>query len=163
VHGRARKRKDDPVDPNPVFSIQEVAAMLKVSRWSGSEVANVSMLDAVAENITDAGRSGRAHRKDLMARRRYQEGHLLIRGKRKKQWVARWREDMTREDGALDRIQRTVVLGAVSELTRREALNELKKRLGPMNEGSRKAQATPAVCAVNRLGIGLLRCEREAP
>ncbi|PYU20905.1 MAG: hypothetical protein DMG30_19215 [Acidobacteria bacterium] len=54
-----------------------------------------------------------------MARRRYQEGHLQIRGKRKKQWVARWREDVIREDGTLGRIQRTVVIGPVSEFSKR--------------------------------------------
>jgi integrase len=77
-----------------------------------------------------------------MARRRYQEGYLFIRGKRKKQWVARWREDVMGEDGRLERVQRTVVIGAVSELSKRAALNELKKRLGPMNEGMHRAQAT---------------------
>ena len=77
-----------------------------------------------------------------MARRRYQEGHLLIRGKGKKQWVARWREDVIREDGSLGRMQRTVVLGPASGFTKREALNELKKRLGLINEGTHKAQVT---------------------
>src|SRR5215469_8249706 len=90
----------------------------------------------------DAGRSGRANRKDAMARRRYQQGHLRIRGKRKKQWVARWREDVIREDGSLARIQRTLVIGLVSEYSKRQALNELKKRLGSVNEGTHRARAT---------------------
>lgn len=99
------------------------------------------MLDLPCTINADAGRSRRAG-KDAMVRRRYQEGHLRICGKRKKQWIARWREDVICEDGTLGRVQRTVVIGAVSEFNKREALNELKKRLGPMNEGTHRARST---------------------
>ena len=57
-----------------------------------------------------------------MARPRYQDGSLYVRGKRRKVWVARWREDVIREDGTMVRIHRKVVLGAVNELSRREAM-----------------------------------------
>jgi len=112
--------------------------------WTGRGPERVRMVDSAITIVADAGRSGRANGKDMatMARRRYQEGHLLIRGKRMKKWVARWRENVICEDGTLGRVQRTVVIGAVSELTKREALNELKKRLGPMNEGTQRAEAT---------------------
>lgn len=56
-----------------------------------------------------------------MARPRYQDGSMFIRGKRNKVWVARWREDLIREDGSLHRTQRTVVLGSLTDLSRREA------------------------------------------
>jgi hypothetical protein len=70
---------------------------------------------------TDARKCGRANGKEQMARPRYQDGSLFIRGKRSKVWVARWREDLIEEDGSLHRTQRTVVLGSVSDLSRREA------------------------------------------
>ncbi|MGB8323196.1 MAG: tyrosine-type recombinase/integrase [Candidatus Acidiferrum sp.] len=70
-----------------------------------------------------------------MARPRYQDGSLFIRGKHIKIWVARWREDLIREDGSLHRTQRTVVLGSVSDLSRREARSLLQKRVSEINQG----------------------------
>lgn len=54
-----------------------------------------------------------------MARRRFQSGCLFKRGKRRKVWVARWREDVLREDGSVGRMLRSVVLGAVADLPTR--------------------------------------------
>ena len=51
-----------------------------------------------------------------MARRRYQTGCLFKRGKRRKVWVARWREDVLLEGGQVGRLQRSVVLGTVADL-----------------------------------------------
>ncbi len=75
-----------------------------------------------------------------MARPRYQYGSLFIRGKRIKVWVARWREDVIREDGTLHRTQPTVVLGAISELSRREARSLLQKRVSEINQGRHRAR-----------------------
>ncbi len=75
-----------------------------------------------------------------MARPRYQDGSLFIRGKRIKVWVARWREDVIREDGTLHRTQPTVVLGALSELSRREARSLLQKRVSEINQGRHRAR-----------------------
>ncbi len=83
----------------------------------------------------DARKCGRANGKELMARPRYQDGSLFIRGKRTKVWVARWREDLIREDDSLHRTQRTVVLGSVSDLSRREARSLLQKRVSEINQG----------------------------
>ena len=89
----------------------------------------VAVLDSGATLRSDARKCGRANGKERMARPRYQDGSLFIRGKRTKVWVARWREDVIREDGTLHRTQPTVVLGAVSELSRREARSLLQKRV----------------------------------
>jgi len=89
---------------------------------------------------TDAGKCGRAKGKDTMARPRYQDGSLFIRGKRTKVWVARWREDVIREDGTLNRTQRTVVLGSITELSRREARSLLQKRVSEINQGRHRAR-----------------------
>ena len=52
-----------------------------------------------------------------MARRRYQEGRLFVRGRagRRKVWVVRWREDLIAPDGAIKRTMRLQVLGSVSD------------------------------------------------
>ena len=77
-----------------------------------------------------------------MARRRYQFGCLFIRGKRRKMWVARWREEVIRPDGTLGRIHRSEVLGSVSEISsRREARNLLERHLRPINQGQHHPQA----------------------
>jgi len=77
-----------------------------------------------------------------MARPRYQDGSLKIRGKRKKLWVARWREDVIRDDGTMARTHRRVVLGAVNEISRREAMAILQARVSEVNQGRHSAQVT---------------------
>ena len=85
--------------------------------------------------VRDARKCERANGKEEMARLRYQDGSLFIRGKRTKVWVAHWRADLIREDGTLHRTQRTVVLGSVSDLSRREARSLLQKRVSEINQG----------------------------
>lgn len=78
-----------------------------------------------------------------MARRRYQSGCLFVRGKRRKVWVARWREDVIQPDGTLGRVMRSEVLGLVSEISsRREARKLMEARLRPINEGRHQPQST---------------------
>jgi integrase len=92
----------------------------------------------------DIGKGGRANGKEPMARRRYQEGCLFTRGRAgRKVWVARWREDVIRPDGAIKRTMRSQVLGSVSDIpTKREARRQLNSLLRPINQGLRKPQAT---------------------
>jgi integrase len=98
------------------------------------------MLASLDTLKTDARKCGRAYGKGKMARPRYQDGSLFIRGKRCKVWVARWREDLIREDGSLHRTQRTVVLGSVTDLSRREARSLLQKRVSEINQGQHRAR-----------------------
>ncbi len=78
-----------------------------------------------------------------MARRRYQTGCLFKRGKRKKVWVARWREYVIREGGSRGRLHRSAVLGAVGDIpTLRQAKALLERRLQPMNQGLLQPQST---------------------
>ncbi|HUZ45856.1 MAG TPA: tyrosine-type recombinase/integrase [Terriglobia bacterium] len=82
-----------------------------------------------------------------MARRRYQTGCIFKRGKRRKVWVARWREDVIKPDGSRGRIQRSVVLGLVSEIsTRRQAQTLLADRLRLLNRGLYRPQSTVLMC-----------------
>src|SRR5260370_35054438 len=78
-----------------------------------------------------------------VARRRYQSGCLFKRGKRRKVWIARWREDVIRPDGSLGRIQRSIVIGLLSEVpTRREAQIQLDQHLQMLNQGQQRPQTT---------------------
>jgi hypothetical protein len=79
----------------------------------------------------------------MVARRRYQTGCLFKRGKRRKVWVARWREDVLLEGGQLGRLHKSVVLGTVAELpTKRHALSKLDEQLRPVNQGTSRPEAS---------------------
>jgi len=68
--------------------------------------------------------------------KRFQHGSLQKRGKRKKVWVGRWWEDVTRADGTTRHIRRSEVIGNVAELpSMREAKRELSERLRRINAG----------------------------
>src|SRR2546422_600009 len=82
-------------------------------------------------------------KENAVARRRYQTGCLFKRGKRKKVWVARWREDVIQGNGSRGRLHRSAVWGLVSETPpRRRALALLEERLRPQNQGLRLPQST---------------------
>jgi Phage integrase, N-terminal SAM-like domain len=78
-----------------------------------------------------------------MARRRYQRGHLRLRGKRAKVWVAMWREDVIAPDGTTRRIRKSEVLGTLKEYkTRRLAERALEQRLSDVNSLTYKPRPT---------------------
>lgn len=77
-----------------------------------------------------------------MIRRCFQTGCLFKRGKRRKTWVARWRESVIGPDGTFKRVLRAEVLGFVTELSEREARNKLVLLLRPINEGKYRPEAT---------------------
>ncbi len=77
-----------------------------------------------------------------MSRRRYQEGSLFVRrGKRRKVWVARWREKVLGARGT-EFIRRSFVLGTLKEIpTRRQARQLLDDRLREINQGHQRPQS----------------------
>jgi hypothetical protein len=89
------------------------------------------VLDTSVTLNFDIGKGGRVNGKETMARRRYQEGSLFMRGTaRRKVWARRHRDSQ--------------VLGPVSCIsTRREARLLLNALLRPTNQGLRKP---PIVC-----------------
>ena len=103
-------------------------------------------LDTGATLRSDIGKGRRANlrlERKRMARSQYQNGCLFIRGKRRKVWVARWREDVILADGSADRVMRSVVLGPVSEIAgRREARRLLDAHLSPVNQGQYRPEGT---------------------
>jgi integrase len=81
---------------------------------------------------------------ERMARRRYQKGQLLLKGKKKKVWVARWREDIVGPDGTIYRQRRSEVLGTLKEYpTRRLAERALEQRLSEPKVNSLDYKARP--------------------
>lgn len=104
------------------------------------------LLDARGTLVSDIGKGRRAnHSKERtrMARCRYQDGYLFVRGRKRKMWVARWREDVIQADGAIQRVLRSETLGPVSEIAgRSEARMLLQNRLASLNSGQRRAEAT---------------------
>src|SRR5271156_2303021 len=109
------------------------------------------MLASGGTILIDAERGGRVSRKERMTRPRHQDGCLWIRGKRKKVWVFRWREDVRQPDGSLKRIQRAETLGPVRGIPRQQAQKVLDERLGPLNLGQLRPQATMTLADFVRL------------
>jgi len=76
-----------------------------------------------------------------LARRRYQQGSLCLRGKRNRVWVGRWREDELLSDGALRRINRKEIIGTLQEYpTKRLAQRALQARLAAINSPEYRPQ-----------------------
>jgi len=72
-----------------------------------------------------------------MARRRYQRGYLYLRGKKTPVWIGRWREDVMRTDGSIQRIKRSIVIGTRTEIpTRRLAERRFETMLSRVNSPS---------------------------
>ncbi len=65
-------------------------------------------------------------------RRRFQRGRILKRGL-KPVWIGVFREDRVLSDGTVKRVQRSVALGPVSELSRRAAWKALQPYLDSVN------------------------------
>ena len=78
-----------------------------------------------------------------MARRRYQQGQVFIRGKRLPVWIGRWREDIITPEGKIKRVRKSEVLGTRKQYpTKRLALRVLEDRLSPINDPSYRAAPT---------------------
>ena len=78
-----------------------------------------------------------------LARRRYQRGQLILRGKRQQVWVGRWLEDEILPTGEIVRKHRSEVLGTKRELpTKRLAQRELDARVSVVNSPTYRARPT---------------------
>jgi integrase len=77
-----------------------------------------------------------------MARRRFQRGSLILRGKKQK-WVAKWREDVIEPSGRVRRVQRREAIGTKEEYpTRKLAQRALDQRLSDVNSLTYRARPT---------------------
>src|SRR5208282_639789 len=82
----------------------------------------------LSANVLPAERLRRAteNREESVARPRWQQGWLFQRGKgKKKVWVGRYREDVIAEDGTRRRRERSIVLGPIRKVSKRQAQRKL--------------------------------------
>ncbi len=78
-----------------------------------------------------------------MARRRFQRGSLILRGKKQKKWVAKWRDDEIEPSGFVRRVQRREVIGTKEEYpTKKLAQRALDQRLSDVNSLTYRARPT---------------------
>jgi integrase len=77
-----------------------------------------------------------------MARPRYQNGSLVIRGKSRKRYVLRWREDIAKADGTIDRIHHAETIGFVSQIKRQQALEILQTRVSAVSQQQHRSKVT---------------------
>src|SRR5208282_4922936 len=75
-----------------------------------------------------------------VARPRWQQGWLFQRGKGKKVWVGRYREDVIAEDGTRRRRALSVVLGPIRKVSKRQAQRKLSECLAAINQGTHKPE-----------------------
>src|SRR6266852_5959733 len=79
-------------------------------------------------------------REETVARPRWQQGWLFQRGKRKAKWIGRYREDVIAEDGSRRRRERSVVLGPVRDVSKRQAQRKLSEYLAAINQGTHRPE-----------------------
>ena len=97
----------------------------------------------IVPDQANAGALSSREELEKMARRRFQRGSVLLRGKRKQKWVGRWREDVINKQGKLVRINRKEVLGTKSDFpTKKLAMRELELRIAPINSINYRALRT---------------------
>jgi integrase len=101
------------------------------------------VLDNLGRLLSDTqGNGGRATERRRVARPRYQAGSLLTRGKKRKRYVVRWREDVAQHDGSIRRIQHAETIGFVGQLTKHEALEILQIRVASAAEQMRSPKTS---------------------
>jgi integrase len=113
------------MEPYPELFSTDSAEMNAATQIELQREPEAGTLRAQGQGIGGPGAS--------MARRRYQTGTLRLRGKKKKVWVLRWREDFTGPDGANRRVGHTTVLGSKAELTERLARRRADLLLSRIN------------------------------
>jgi hypothetical protein len=68
--------------------------------------------------------------------------HIRKRGKRNPVWELQWWEDYIKEDGKIGRRRQSVTLGAVAEITLRQARKLGDEQVRPINQGIQVPQST---------------------
>ena len=77
---------------------------------------------------------GTSGKENSMARKRYQNGRVFLKGKKEEKWVGRYREDVVDITGTTRRVRRSVILGTKRELpTKRLAERRLAAILARIN------------------------------
>lgn len=77
-----------------------------------------------------------------VARKRYQKGSVRKRGKRCPVWELQWWADCILPTGRIGRVRSSIILGLVSEMTRKQALKAADEHLRPLNLGKHTPLST---------------------
>jgi integrase len=128
----------------PVSISESIGASTRTRFVPGSSVSapEVVMPDFRVILLADTGKSGRAAtERSSMARPRYQNGSLVVRLKPKR-YVLRWREDVVRPDGTVDRIQHAETIGFVTQIKRQQALEILQARVSAVSQQQHRPKVT---------------------
>lgn len=118
------------------FDAAEWDALAPIRRYFETELAlEVAAIDA-GVTLPSQGQLNSGRRSKPLARTRYQQGSLMLRGKKRKVWVLRWREDVEQANGTTRRVERKTVLGTQRELpteklARRRAVHVLARVNSP--------------------------------
>ncbi len=99
------------------------------------------MLDSASTLSFDTGNGGRATERKGMARPRYQNGSVVVRGKPKR-YVLRWREDVVKPDGTIERVQHAETIGFVSQIKKQQALEILQTRVSAVSQQHLRPRVT---------------------
>src|SRR5262249_32564103 len=114
--------------------------------WNASAWEAAYVLDFQITLDADTGNGGRAAtERNRMARPRYQDGSLVVRGKKRKKYVLRWREDVLKPDGTIERIQCAETIGFVSQMKRQQALEMLQARVSSVSQQQRRPKVTMTI------------------
>jgi integrase len=109
----------------------------------GGSAVHPSEHCGIVSDQANAGALSPREELEKMARRRFQRGSVVLRGKRKQKWIGRWREDVINSDGQLVRINRKEILGTKSDFpTKKLAMRELELRIAPINSINYRALRT---------------------
>ena len=131
------RKNRTPPPPRPfgrVLRSRTKTKMATMSQIVPARDANESLLHSCSPCTVPTRTAESKSRSDSMARRRHQTGRVIVRGKKPSVFVGRWREDVIQADGAIDRVERSMVLGTVSELkTKRIAQRLLDPILARIN------------------------------
>jgi excisionase family DNA binding protein len=113
------------------FSPNDVNSWLE--RQRSPDVRALDLTSQFRAMTYDADSSGRVTDRKVATRPRYQDGSLIVRGKRRTKYLIRWREDIVKPDGTAARIQRAQTLGPVSLINRGQAFEVLRSRVNSVS------------------------------
>jgi integrase len=132
------ERSDDLVTPSGSTSIPRAsqhASPESAGKDQDAHLATGAIIPGEGQRFDGQGES--------MARRRYQKGRVILRGKAHPVWVGRWREDVIEADGTIKRVERSEILGTKRELpTKCLATRRLELELARINSPTYRARRT---------------------
>ena len=79
-----------------------------------------------------------------MARPRYQNGSLVVRGNPKR-YVIRWREDVAKTDGSIVRVRHAETLGPIRSMKKQQALEILQARVTTVSQQRCRPKVTTSL------------------